>query len=141
MITITKVQRNATNAIYVGRRMWRYRSATVSTALVTQITIGSVLCNPFRRDEHPPQFSGPIAAYADYLDRKLLAGSPLIRAELERIVRLALKGDITLACWCANEPRAPYDDPTTHRDGCHADIIANTVLAMVEQRRLQKEVN
>lgn len=131
-ITIARVQHNLPNAIYVGRRMWRYRSANVAEALISQITIGSALHNPYRASE----CDDPIGRFAVYLTNKVAQRSIFICTELQRLVYLADLTDITLACWCAAQPRAWYSDPTMHRDGCHADIVAMAVERIIEAKQV-----
>ena len=134
-ITICRVQHNLPNAIYVGRKMFTYtprRGLVLPFALLSQIRYGSVLANPFRVGETPD----PIGAFATLLEQRISRQNPLICTELLRITRLAERGDVTLACWCANAPRAWYADPGQHRDGCHADVIAGVIAKMVAAEQI-----
>ncbi len=138
-ITICHVKDAPKDAIYVGRKMFNYtprRGVTLPFDVLSQIHIGSVLCNPFRAGETPD----PIGRFKAYLWHKMQQGSPLICAELKRIAALVPVQFVTLACWCANEPRGRYFEPSLYPDGCHADVIANAVMYLVFQQMDAAEV-
>lgn len=74
---------------------------------------GSPLGNPFRISETCSREEA-ISLYRDRTRRRIEEGDAEIRGELNRIWRLAKKGDVNLVCFCA--PRA-----------CHADFIKQLI--------------
>lgn len=100
-------------------------------ARVTTISIGRLrrdrgisvarptpLGNPYHRDVYGR--TGAIEAYRIWLPEEL-ERNPKARAQLDRIVRFAREGDVTLLCWCAPAP-------------CHAEVVreyARSALATI----------
>lgn len=130
MITILDIRHDCpANTIYVGRPMPRYRNPKLDYRLLGAITAGSALGNPWR----PGEDADPIGRYRRWLWNAVNEGRRLPCCELERLVKAHAVGDITLACWCAKQPRSPYARPWEHADGCHADVVAGCVVWLAER--------
>lgn len=126
-ITIAKVA-HATRCpypVYVGRPMPKYKAVgLINIPLIRAIREGSPLGNPFRPGH---SFQSCIGQYKNHLDRNLLRTSD-VSMEFARLVGLLdEQKHISLVCWCARAPRAPYAS-WNHEDACHADVIAVELL-------------
>lgn len=96
--------------IYIGRSMR------------TQKLKASPLANPFRLNDAKSR-EQCLSQYRNWLNGQLQINSPA-RAELGRLVELAKKSPLKLACWCAPET-------------CHGDVIREKILeALEEEERL-----
>jgi len=80
----------------------------------TQDRPGSPLANPFKM-RHENERDDVVAAYKAWLLDKLKTGDLPVRAELNRLYKLAKTGELLLGCYCA--PKA-----------CHGDIIRQLLL-------------
>ena len=139
-ITICKVQNAPVGAIYVGRPMPRYTTKRpIDPALLAAIHRGSPLHNPYR----PAVGFDAIGAFKVHLWDSLLVNGPA-GIELKRLIAYyQAQGAIILACWCADQPRAPYLlsdgrlDDTPRADRCHADAIAAAIVRLGVQRTVE----
>lgn len=81
----------------------------------------SPLGNPYPL-EHEGEREQVVEQFARWLERRLEAGDVAVKAELNRLYRLALeRGEVTLVCWCS--PRR-----------CHAEVIGRRLKAALEGR-------
>lgn len=96
MIKVINVRKGfPLGAVYVGRQTPQFK--------------GSVLANPFKLHSEAER-AKVLAQYEAWLDQRLTSPESRESLELERLCRLAVSGDLILACWCAPAQ-------------CHADII------------------
>jgi hypothetical protein len=92
--------------VYVGRETNRYPA--------------SVLGNPFHIGQHGTR-AEVVARYRTWLRQQWQARGA-VRQELERLAaQYRGEGQLTLLCWCAPQP-------------CHADVVREAVLALVDRR-------
>ena len=78
----------------------------------------SVLGNPFSVEQYGRERC--IELYRGWLKAEY-AKRGAVYAEIQRLVALAMQGDLVLVCWCAPEP-------------CHGDIVKRVVEHLVERR-------
>lgn len=109
-ITVVNInQSKDPDKIYIGRSM------------KTQKLKGSPLANPFRLSDSKSR-EQCLSQYRNWLNGQLQINSPA-RAELGRLVELAKKFPLKLACWCAPE-------------SCHGDIIREKIIEALEEEKL-----
>jgi len=89
------------------------RSLSDALPGVTRVYVGrpSPLGNPFKIGRDGDR-DAVVGKYRQWLWRNM--NNPKVKAELNALLGLALKGSLELVCWCA--PQA-----------CHADVIANAL--------------
>lgn len=78
---------------------------------------GSPLANPFRLKQAGGAYERgeTIQRYEAYLRQELARKNPSICAEMNRLFRLAQRGELRLACYCKRPDREV---------ACHGDVIA-----------------
>lgn len=109
-ITVVNIKQSKDpDQIYIGRSM------------KTQKLKASPLANPFRLSDSKSR-EQCLSQYRNWLNGQLQINSPA-RAELGRLVELAKKFPLKLACWCAPE-------------SCHGDIIREKIIEALEEERL-----
>ena len=104
--------------VYVGRRVLR------------RAIERSPLANPQRltRKATPEERRASIDSYRRWLGFMVRAGSNPAYHEFMRLVELARRGDLILACWCAPAP-------------CHADVIRDMIEARLRLDAEAERVN
>lgn len=96
-ITVIHISQASSRTVYLGR------------AMPARGLEGSALGNPFRLVGEA-QRGSTIARYKIWLETKLEQRDAAVRGEMNRLYKLALGGDLELACWCAPLP-------------CHCNVV------------------